>query len=53
MPHVILTIKQVLKYHHQHLSITKESGDKAAEGSAYFNLRIAYHGLNEFNKAIK
>ena len=44
---------QAIEYHKQHLSITKQLGDRAGEGHAYENLGLAYHCLGDFNQAIK
>ena len=45
--------KQAVKYHNQHLSIAKELGDRAGEGSAYGNLGNAYQSLGDFKQAVK
>ena len=39
-------------YHNQHLSIAKEVGDRAREGTAYCNLGNAYESLGDFKQAI-
>ena len=44
---------KAIEYHTQHLSITKEVGDRAEEGGAYGNLWIAYPALWDFPKAIE
>ena len=45
--------KQATEYHHQHLSIAKEVGDRAGEGRAYGNLGNAYQSLGNFKQAIE
>ena len=42
--------KQAVMYRNQDLSIAKELGDRAGEGSSYGNLGNAYQSLGDFLK---
>ena len=43
----------VLVFHVQELSIAKEQGNRAGEGTAYNNLGVAYFHLRDFQQAIE
>ena len=46
-------MKKAVKYHNQYLSIAKELGDRAGEGSAYGNLANDYQSLGDFKESVK
>ena len=52
-PQGLGNLKQVNKYHEQHLSIDKDVGDRAGEGWSNGNLGNAYQGLGNFKQAVK
>ena len=45
--------RKAIGFFQQGLAIAKEVGDKESEGSAYWNLGIAYSSLYDFPKAIE
>ena len=45
--------KQAMKHYKQTLSLAKELGDKAGEGTAYGSIGNAYEGLSNFKRAIE
>jgi tetratricopeptide (TPR) repeat protein len=42
-----------IEYHHKHLAIAREVGDRAGEGGAYGNLGNAHESLGEYGTAIE
>ena len=45
--------QEAIEYLNQRLSIAKEVGDRAGEGTAYGNLGNAYRSLGKFQEAIE
>lgn len=43
----------ILEYHHQQLTIGKETGETAVEANAFGNLGTSYCQLRDFKKAIE
>ena len=50
---ISLDFQRAIEYQEKDLSVAKDVGDRAGEGSAYGNLSNAYDSLEDFQRSIK